>query len=355
MRLNPLLNKIQYFPKDIFHAGNNLSSKIRIDSLEYKLIDTKKFNRTHHLLRISIKKEGNFFVLKILAYADPDKGVNIRGFEFLYAYRDVLEKICMEQSVKNISIIINTGDQDAWSPSLCMDRKIQPNNPNMLIPTIYDTRLYLLNKDKLNNMTKWCILTSKETFTKQWSKRRKAMFWRGSNSGANLPGQNLNIRSAFCKNNLGSKLIDAKILVKPNIDIQENYYTNLFSNAEAFENYMFYPDIDGWVRAWGTLEKMTSGMLIFQNHNKERELLWDRLLEPWIHFIPIEKNFDDTLKKIRWCIENIQDSSEIAFRGKIQAIKYIKNLPLIVENSLLKYIDKLPRTTPTSLNYLEHK
>jgi len=41
------------------------------------------------------------------------------------------------------------------------------------------------------------------------------------------------------------------------------------------------------------------------------------LLKPWVHFIPIERNFSDLDVKMQWCLNNLDDCEDIAHRASI--------------------------------------
>jgi hypothetical protein len=67
------------------------------------------------------------------------------------------------------------------------------------------------------------------------------------------------------------------------------------------------------------------------------------MLEPWVHYVPLEKDFNDLEEKYNWCLNNIDKCKEIANNGK----KYIEQFldedreKLITNMVLKEYVDRV--------------
>ena len=65
------------------------------------------------------------------------------------------------------------------------------------------------------------------------------------------------------------------------------------------------------------------------------------LLEPWVHFIPVESNFSDLEEKFKWSQENIDETIKIAYKGYSTIFDYLQNIEKYFVNSTINYKNKL--------------
>ena len=74
--------------------------------------------------------------------------------------------------------------------------------------------------------------------------------------------------------------------------------------------------------------------------------LMEDKLEPWVHYVPLEKDYDDLEEKYNWCLNNLDKCEEIAKNGK----KYIEQFldedrEKKITNMVLKeYVDNVEIT-----------
>ena len=177
-------------------------------------------------------------------------------------------------------------------------------------------------------------------FEANWIKRKPIMFWRGSTTGkpikSTLDLKNL-IRVKACLSVSNIKNFDLKIssIVQNNIPkqiiIQYLRQYNILSrrvDESKFLNYKYYPDLPGnntLCGSWGVIRKYLRGNLVFRPSYNSL-MFYDRFLEPWRDFIPIESDFSDLYEKFIWAENNQNKSIRIAWNGFSIAKKYLKNI-----------------------------
>ena len=211
-----------------------------------------------------------------------------------------------------------------------------------LIPDLYSLDAAAKLKNKLQSK-------SFEQFKKIWLSKENKMYWRGSTTGCryeNLKELRSLKRIQICKKFIQTEDIDIKIsrIIQNGINkskikkylIKEKIYAKEVSENK-FRNYKYYPDIPGNSLAWGTITKYLAGSLIFKAEYKE-QLYYYKLLKPWIHYIPVNKDFSDLEEKLLWSKTNITKSLEIAYSGYIIILEYLKNIDTHFINTSLIYI-----------------
>lgn len=179
---------------------------------------------------------------------------------------------------------------------------------------------------------------TQESFENAWQKRPLKMFWRGSTTGQGRiinPNQLHSVpRVTICRQFNKTKEFDLKISninCPPRIrcDAENLLKTQAvwgdYVEESIFSNVKYYPDIPGNALAWGTIRKYMRGCLIFKPESK-RELHYYRLIKPWVHFIPVNKNFSDLQEKFTWAEENPCQAMKIAWQGKRFAAQYLHKI-----------------------------
>ncbi len=46
-------------------------------------------------------------------------------------------------------------------------------------------------------------------------------------------------------------------------------------------------------------------------------------LVPWVHYVPLEKDFVDLEEKYEWCVKNMEKCEEIALTGKMYIEQFL--------------------------------
>lgn len=147
--------------------------------------------------------------------------------------------------------------------------------------------------------------------TKQFDEKISKAFWRGSSTGSLNPTTiDENLRVKLCESVKNSDIIDAKITLICQMEDQnliDYIKNNLLSDAvtkETFYNYKYLIDIDGNTNAWSSFfTKLKSNSVVLKVKTNFKQWFYD-MLEPYVHYIPIENTLEDIEKKIRWCEEH---------------------------------------------------
>lgn len=175
-------------------------------------------------------------------------------------------------------------------------------------------------------------------FRSEWLKRKPIMFWRGSTTGRpGITGLDLlaaNRRVNACLSFARRPCFDIKItnLAQVYSSHQEAVeFLEMFGviaeqvPEDAFKQYRYYPDLPGNVQAWGSVRKMADGCLIFRPQS-QRFLHYYKFIQPWKHYIPVEKDLENLEARRDWAEGNIEAACLIAWRGSIAARRYISNV-----------------------------
>jgi len=86
--------------------------------------------------------------------------------------------------------------------------------------------------------------------------------------------------------------------------------------------YKYVINIDGSVTAF-RLSAELNYMSVILKVDSEYSVWYSKLLEPWIHYIPINKNLSDLAEKITWCKNNDDKAKQIAINARQFYKKYI--------------------------------
>ena len=177
-------------------------------------------------------------------------------------------------------------------------------------------------------------------FKEAWQRRMPILFWRGATSGImndNLPIDTIeklrkNHRVALCLALKGIANMNVKIskVVQVSNGFERSCAdwlksTDIFSEPvveASFASYKYYPDIAGNVRAWGTIIKYLNGNLVFRP-TTPRSLFYDRLMQPGVHYVPVNDSFSDLRDAVDWAERNTSEAALIAWRGQNVAREYL--------------------------------
>jgi hypothetical protein len=66
-------------------------------------------------------------------------------------------------------------------------------------------------------------------------------------------------------------------------------------------------------------------------------------LQPWVHYIPLETEFDDLEEKYEWCLNNLEKCEEIANNGKkfVEQFLDTEKENKIINMVLREYVDNV--------------
>ena len=177
-------------------------------------------------------------------------------------------------------------------------------------------------------------------FKSNWIKRKSNMFWRGSTTGHPISStQSLKelIRVKTCLMYKTEKKFDMKLstIVQNKIPKQILYQflseNNIYSrrvNESKFMLYKYHPDLAGnnqLCGSWGVIRKYLRGNLVFKP-KYESYMFYDKFLEPWKNYIPVESNFSDLKEKYLWAENNQEKAQIISWEGFCMAKSYLSNI-----------------------------
>ena len=206
-------------------------------------------------------------------------------------------------------------------------------NQNNLIPDEYA----MYESKRLNHIS---FPDNFSDFETNWFNRKSIMFWRGSSTGKSINStfdlKDL-IRVKACLSFENINLFDMKISsivqnkIPKQIIIQWLRQHNILSrrvDESRFMRYKYYPDLPGnntLCGSWGVIKKYLRGNLVFRPNFKSL-MYYDKFLEPWKDFIPVESDFSDLHEKYIWAENNQIKSVKIAWNGFCVAKNYLKKI-----------------------------
>ncbi|WP_320666632.1 glycosyl transferase family 90 [Prochlorococcus sp. MIT 1307] len=310
-----------------------------------------KIAKRHHITLSSLHADPSLIDLTTRIYvrinANKEKAIHIdipstlndkhNNTKRIYNCYSFWIPYCIEISNQlnySYSLALNASD---WGTSnfLSMTSEDKEN----VIPDEYS----MLESKKLTKLESW---NSFESFKKSWLARKSIMFWRGSTTGPPIKStfnlQQLE-RVQICLSHVGKEGFDMKItnIVQNEIPKQlirqwliNNNLIGRKINEDFFKQYKYYPDIPGnnqLCGSWGAIRKCLRGNLMFKPNHKSH-MYYDRYMEPWKNYIPVESNFLDLEEKFLWAEANIDQASNIAWQGYCVASNYL----LAIKNHFIK-------------------
>lgn len=183
-----------------------------------------------------------------------------------------------------------------------------------------------------------------------WSKKINKLVWRGLDTDIKenileSPRQKL---IGLSKNN--SKIIDALftktkhfnyIVRKALRSIMLCFNIKPFMSIEDQIRYKILPTLDGCSCTYpGFLWRLYSSSITIKQETSSEQWFYDAI-EPWKHYVPVQKDLEDLVEKTEWIIENNEQSEKIAKHST----KFIKenlmpeHINLYIVQILKKYND----------------
>ena len=76
--------------------------------------------------------------------------------------------------------------------------------------------------------------------------------------------------------------------------------------------------VEGNDIASGTIRMLMSTQALFmQEHPVNENILFQGLMKPWIHYVPVAPDFSDLELKFQWCVSHKKECEDIAHRGSM--------------------------------------
>lgn len=132
-----------------------------------------------------------------------------------------------------------------------------------------------------------------------WPSRNKIVYWRGSTTGESVSGCLGLPRVKMCQQAVNISWMDLKISKAVHkCQGKSQLLSGVMSNASlelAWTDFAGIMDIDGFVNAWGLYWRLASGSTVFRVHTGNFCNMYIKLLQPYVHYIPIKSDLSDLL------------------------------------------------------------
>ena len=347
---------------------NEWCDKIKIDPKYKNVVDFLQY-----ISKTENKKFNPFYISKnikkwcanncLLRYEYPlnEKDTNIP------TCCDMLQTLCNERKIPDLEFFINRRD----FPLIKMDSTesydhIYDSDKYPLISHKYEKYSPILSMVTTNNHSDIPIPTSddwnriyreEKFFLKsrcfemknniQWKDKKQIAVFRGSSTGYGVD-INTNMRLKLASMSKENKFLDAGITswnLRPRKILGEKYLKTIDINSLNFSlvepltpnqqcEYKYIINVDGHVSAFRlSLELQSKSCILIVD---SKYIFWyKKLLQPYIHYIPIKSDLSDLLEKIKWCIDNDEKCKEIANNAFLFYEKYL------TKKGILDYLEKL--------------
>jgi hypothetical protein len=227
---------------------------------------------------------------------------------------------------EDIFVILHIGDSSS-------------NNPH--IPSVSKARKIAKQDDEYSSIV-WPLRLGhhfKNQFEKlfaaqdtPWEQKKNAIVWRGActgtgskNRGASQTGSRLTFVQKFALRNDES---DSKINIgmigscSPFGIRLENKYFKKEMNVEEMLSYKYLLSLEGNDVATGLKWKLASSSVVFMPDPTAESFAMEGLLQPFVHYIPVQRDGSDLEKMIQWAEENDSKAKWISD----QATEFMNNL-----------------------------
>jgi Glycosyl transferase family 90 len=111
----------------------------------------------------------------------------------------------------------------------------------------------------------------------------------------------------------------------------------LYSNS-----FLTFRFVDGGTSWAGTLSKLSMPGLLFHHETMTKDWFFD-LMQPWIHYIPVQTDLSDLRVKFQWAEDNEDKAKAIALESKalgerIMSVNYFEH---VYEELYIDYLGKV--------------
>ena len=303
---------------------------------------------------------------------------NDSGYNML---KDMIVTLCKEREIPDVDFFLNKRDfpilnkdkteaydsffgknqnllshhYEKYVPILSMN--VTDNSMDIPIPTWDDWRFIANVYDGKLFGKEYTIFPKIKDFDQvKWEDKIPTIIWRGSSTGRGTTEKD-NIRlflHNYSKrkerdddNHLFMDINITKWNLRPRKHPNNPYLRTILREDFDFEkgNYMSIMDqiqykycinLPGHSCAYRLSLQLFSGSLVF-SYPCENRLWFYNQLEPWKHYIPIEKEFsiEEIIEKIKWCKKNDEKCKKIVENARCFAEKYLS------KDGILDYLQKV--------------
>ena len=266
-------------------------------------------------------------------------------------YVEPIIKLLKDLSNHNKSILLRPGDVFFNIPIPIITKTRPINNDNDKICDILGNKInksynILINLEKERH---WGTgINSVKEYDIDFYKKNDKLLWRGGSTGFGWydkwptkrpnrrvlcekyfehPNKDIDIK---CVGPVGSSPGDSTII------ITDEHKLNMGDQLKS----KFLISVEGGDVATNLKWILYSNSVVLMAKPTMESWLMESLLEPWVHYVPLNDDFGDVEEKYNWCLNNLDKCNEIAQNGK----KYIshffdeENENLITQAVIKKYM-----------------
>jgi hypothetical protein len=247
------------------------------------------------------------------------------------ALKEGLQKICEIYPHLNADFIVSLEDDmtDIHYPIFVFAKSVR-NSHQILIPdftcfakktTSYAWTYSLFQK----------ILNASQN--SPWEDKIEQLIWRGATTGRHHTSENIGCSNARCKlctlSQFHPSLINAQFTDISQLDssiastFKKNYKLGDFLSPEEQINYKYLIALDGNTCTYpGMHWRLLSNSVVFKTATNQIQWYYAGL-EPWVHYIPIEKDLSNLIPMIEWAKNHDSDAEKIAKQASLFAESYL--------------------------------
>jgi hypothetical protein len=366
-------NKLKIFlPFSNAKYRNEWGNRIVIDKRKYKDIDdfikfiysleSRKFNPKYVNKFTNSWYANNYLLRHEFPIVENDTNVSV--------IKNMLEELCEKRVIPDIDFFVNRRDfplfkKDGTEPY----NHIWDTEFKKLVSHSYGKYTPILSMCNTCDFTDilfttaedWARVQYKENkwfssfckdfdddFTTEWSDKKSKAVFRGSSTGVGTTiDTNARLKASFLtlsnsdvldagitKWNLRPRKIQGKKYLET-IDISNLPFglTNTLTLKEQSQ-YKYILNIDGHVSAYRLSIELSMGSVVLIVKSQYK-LWYSDLLEPYVHYVPVNEDLSNLIQQIKWCLNNDEKCKVIAENAKTFYKKYLN------KNSLLDYFQKI--------------
>lgn len=211
-----------------------------------------------------------------------------------------------------------------------------------------NTKNVLINLDRNRH---WNLPISKvKRYDIPFKNKNNKIIWRGGFTGFGWDPNNPTLRpnrKTLCENyhDCSNPLID----IGP---VGSNPYPSIFTYSGKIKNYIdisiqlkskFIISVEGGDVATNLKWILYSNSIPLMAQPTMCSWLMEENLKPWVHYVPLNDQFDDLEEKYNWCLKNLDKCEEIAKNGKKYIEQFLdENREKKITNLVLRnYADKV--------------
>jgi hypothetical protein len=136
-------------------------------------------------------------------------------------------------------------------------------------------------------------------------------------------------RCRLVYNTAGSSLVNAILVHVPGVELGPERIGDiqLYGDALNYQQLLQYKAIimlEGNDVSTGLKWALYSNSVVMMQPPTKTSWIMEEMLEPWVHYIPLNKNLSDVEEKMQWVIDHDEKAQVIARRGAL----WIKDLLL---------------------------